>query len=949
MSAKPPPQTFAQTGLADAILASGLVKSIDVIRRSEEPDVEAEPEPPKAKKFNVNRANSMMEAGKVNRMNLLKPQLIEDIMVDRQIHPLIPKLPPEYQSSYSKGEQLSDISFLHDRPVKQNITVSNESIAEEIPRNEKITFPRTVLAVQTIGKPQLASRANYEQLNNLLHQLTAEVESDLNLTVAEKIVAAKDSYDTVMTELVRQAYMECGSKGEILQSVREFMNQASDQIPVLNGKLSKIMEESDFKINSLKTKCDKLSEENQKLGSENSKLASKLDLSQQQLAFIEEKIPVMEKKCRTMHLNIQTLEKKNEKLTEEVGGLKKELLKSQNDLMTKTEVVESLGKELTEMKNLLSQKIKDYDSLFAEHLNLQRKFEEANIKIADLEQEIEDNRIHPPETKEVETQTIVYKKQATRNRPNLVNYGGISGTNGGSGSSIKLSREEIKNLKSDYDIAMAKLGGDCDLTLEQFNKLKEVILEQNKKFVGSIEQILEGEKGLFYLDGAHDESLRLFAHGLVDGIMNRACRLPSKTTKSIQTVKIPSYKVSIGTFVEPGNLNNQAFSDAFTRLLDPVYADRPPRTFDWILRSCRSIFDEKTLKDNIDISEKRSPSLMPQFALQWSTRQYGLSFLSHQCAWDLVISARTHQYKCTEVEMFRKFLDEDYSVQQLTFYLRLRSACLRRGITIPCRTKETNEPYNDQFLTSAQAVDLIQKIFSKTTKEFMETIITKLRENYVRKPSPTVDQTISYIQMSAVLEIGVEMFAKYDDLEMRKLVNIIRIVPKIDGKHFTALIKKLIPIATNNDIAQYHRLSTTNITTKSELSSRKFAEHFSQLSLLNPSVGSDLMQIDDIHKPTEEYKLAKERWGNLMPIMLKGVKKYEKMAIANPSVAHAISVLTIEIDNVNSSLTCYDVVGAHKHMLSCVLSYQTLMWTVKEPKPDIMDSITLNIRNMLKI
>ena len=41
----------------------------------------------------------------------------------------------------------------------------------------------------------------------------------------------------------------------------------------------------------------------------------------------------------------------------------------------------------------------------------------------------------------------------------------------------------------------------------------------------------------------------------------------------------------------------------FIKLLDPTHKNRPPRTFEWTLKSIRSIFDEKTVKDLAEIPD----------------------------------------------------------------------------------------------------------------------------------------------------------------------------------------------------------------------------------------------------------------------------------------------------------------------------------------------------------
>jgi hypothetical protein len=57
----------------------------------------------------------------------------------------------------------------------------------------------------------------------------------------------------------------------------------------------------------------------------------------------------------------------------------------------------------------------------------------------------------------------------------------------------------------------------------------------------------------------------------------------------------------------------------------------------------------------------------------------------------------------------------------------------------------------------------------------------------------------------------------------------------------------------------------------------------------------------------------------------------------------------MEMDQVGASLTCYDVVGVHSHMLSAIMNWQALQWAKSEPDPEIMEAITNAIRGILHI
>jgi hypothetical protein len=198
---------------------------------------------------------------------------------------------------------------------------------------------------------------------------------------------------------------------------------------------------------------------------------------------------------------------------------------------------------------------------------------------------------------------------------------------------------------------------------------------------------------------------------------------------------------------------------------------------------------KKTLKDATDLKERREVSPMPQFTLQWSTRQYGLNFLAHQCCWDLVNSARAHQFKVLEIEVFRKFLDGDYTTAHLTFFLRVRANCLRRGITITSRVKDSDEAYSEVILTSSTATNLIRKLFEKTGQNFINMMIRKLRDEFVKKSLPTVDPSVSYVSVIVLCHQCVETFAKYELLELRKMLQFVQLRPKVDSKQFGRLQK----------------------------------------------------------------------------------------------------------------------------------------------------------------
>ena len=219
----------------------------------------------------------------------IKSTAIEDIIIDRQLYGPLPKLKSEKplksrHSTYNSPKLLGSLSsvpspiftptfsqqnslhLFHDQKQatetkKEKLLPHNEKLSDlkeenqnttklyqnqnqfnfniEEDEEEDITFPHILLAQQTMGKSIIATRENYEHLNDLLHRLTAASKSDVTLSKKERLEKQKEAYDTVFSEVVRQAFFECGAKGEILQNVRDYMLDSASQIPILSDRLEK--------------------------------------------------------------------------------------------------------------------------------------------------------------------------------------------------------------------------------------------------------------------------------------------------------------------------------------------------------------------------------------------------------------------------------------------------------------------------------------------------------------------------------------------------------------------------------------------------------------------------------------------------------------------------------------------------------------------------------------
>jgi hypothetical protein len=309
-----------------------------------------------------------------------------------------------------------------------------------------------------------------------------------------------------------------------------------------------------------------------------------------------------------------------------------------------------------------------------------------------------------------------------------------------------------------------------------------------------------------------------------------------------------------------------------------------------------------------------------------------------------VNSARAHRSKALEIELFRRFLDADYSTTQLTFFLRVRANCLRRGLTVTTHAKDSDESYSEVFLTSSSAIEFSRKLFNKAGQDLIDITIRQLRDEFVRRPASTLDASLSYIPMSVFCHQCIETFAKYELLELRKMLQFVQITPKLDGKQFNRLMKSLVPSLSDQSIGELFRTMNSAHPNKVTIKKGKFKRQFHARSLLNPE---NVAAFDSIGTPSPELERAREKWMKLQPRFDELLETAGK--IDNPGLAHAMQCLRVEMDQIGASLTCFDVVGVHSHMLTAIMNWQALQWVKNEPEPELMDGITNAIRGILHI
>jgi hypothetical protein len=87
----------------------------------------------------------------------------------------------------------------------------------------------------------------------------------------------------------------------------------------------------------------------------------------------------------------------------------------------------------------------------------------------------------------------------------------------------------------------------------------------------------------------------------------------------------------------------------------------------------------------------------------------------------------------------------------------------------------------------------------------------------------------------------------------------------------------------------------------------------------------------------------------LQPILDTVLTPAVEKGVGDSTLSHEAQCLTLEMDQVSAALTCLDIVSVHKHILSCVMLYQTIKWTTSEPDSGSMDQVTNAVRAILHI
>jgi hypothetical protein len=142
-------------------------------------------------------------------------------------------------------------------------------------------------------------------------------------------------------------------------------------------------------------------------------------------------------------------------------------------------------------------------------------------------------------------------------------------------------------------------------------------------------------------------------------------------------------------------------------MLSPRESVRPKqRPLAWLMRLVEELYDSRYAKDTADLRNETAAAEngdaaalqqqpFPAFVVDFFTKRYGLRALIDQNAWDLLYNVTLHRDARPEVDVFARFLSEQYDADDLLFFLYVRSVVQKEvGVSFRSRWSELGNSSN---------------------------------------------------------------------------------------------------------------------------------------------------------------------------------------------------------------------------------------------------------------
>lgn len=798
-----------------------------------------------------------------------------------------PKTAFEVNSIFSGFKDAYDISHRNKKPVKK------QKVLEDLPKDLEPTLV-------TVNPPKPSNfwvaqqRVNAQKLLDELDELLKQSENDTK-SIQDPLEARVYSFesklqlhDQILSKFTDQELSESKERGGILTRIRDYYKTISGKIPQMKKEfeerfksVTSELSESEAKMKKLKAErdaslavIDKQNKALENLRQQMNEYKLKSTAAENQLRVLANDKQAM---IRSSHTNQQKLEELNVQIQEKNQQKAKlnELIDTlTKDIAIRTEELRKATLELQEIKdelNIINDQNDGYRNIIKDRQGLLDRLQKTPLRDVDRTNFSDFS---------AQVDTIPKKEDAAKppkhRQSTIQNQNEFRQVK----SDMQVVRKALNENKSPNDQANDKQD-NTTVGIENAQQLllaREKILKNNNIFDYSVKSIVSAHEGQFELNRSCKEEAKILSRWIMARIMKNACKTIIRDTKTVQTDAIeslvqssPNIDLILPSVVEdkvpnpinlklaPKSLVPFVKKSRFCSLLTIDGSNRESKAIDWLVHSIRSIFDEKTVDDRTQVRNGEEIIPLPEYMLIWALRQYGRDDLVQKGCWDIFISSHHHMQKYLEITLFTRFIDEDWTTPQLTFFLKCRTWILTRCISIPVEHIELGEYLTETYLTREQVFEFFHHFFPLSEPELINDIAIRgcgSADNERRSK----DEAFC-VPMNRILElaVGEEMDSRVR--RIRRMLAFFRPIPRMTLKRFGDFVKKMITNIDPNLIDSLYRSSLVPNSLRQDYDNESFIKTFFEDKAVLPiDWGFPDITCDQFAEYSPVYAITLNRW-----------------------------------------------------------------------------------------
>ncbi|EAY06530.1 hypothetical protein TVAG_358200 [Trichomonas vaginalis G3] len=802
-----------------------------------------------------------------------------------------PKTAFEVNPIFSGFKDAYDISHRNKKPVKK------QEVLQDLPKE----LEPTVVTVNPpkpsnfwVAQQRVNAQKLLDELNDLLKK-SEEATKNIQNPLEAKVYSFESKlklHDHILSQFTEQELSESKERGDLLTRIRDYYKNISGKIPQIKEDFEKKYKEITDQFSESESKMKVLEEQRNASLAVIDKQNKTLENLRQQMNEYKLKSTSAENQLRILandkqamirssHTNQQKLleinaqiEEKNQqkaKLNELIDTLTKDIAIRTEELRKATLELQGIKEEL----NTINQQNDGYRAIIKDRQMLLERLQNTPLRDIDRSNFVDMS---------IQVDTVPKKEDAAKSPKHRA-------------STIQ-NQNEFRQVKSDMQVVKQALtdqnnpNGQTEENTnqqeqtgvniensQQLHLVREKILQNNNIFDYSVKSIVSAHEGNFGLDKSCKDEAKILSRWIMTRIMKNACKTIMNENKSVQTDAIESLvqsspnidlvipqvtddskiPVPIELKLAPKSLVPFVKKSRFCSLLTIDGSNREPKAIDWLVHTIRSIFDEKTVDDRTQVRNGEEILPLPEYMLKWALRQFGRDDLVQKGCWDVFISSHHHMQKYLEITLFTRFIDEDWTTPQLTFFLKCRTWILTRCISIPVEHIELGEYLTETYLTKDQVFEFFHHFFPLSEPELINDIAIRGcgSADNERKLS---DEPFC-VPMNRILElaVGEEMDSRVR--RIRRMLAFFRPIPRMTLKRFGEFVKKMIVNIDPNLIDSLYRSSLVPNSLRQDYDMNLFIETFLEDKEVLPRDWPDpTITCEQFAEYSPIYSITLNRW-----------------------------------------------------------------------------------------